>query len=368
MTKYIIRRLLQAIPVIFLISLFCFMLMLMAPGGPQQVFNQNRFVTPEQVDAWLQRWCLVRHPGFTDMLKEYGGWLGVWSCKTNSLLSPQGGLNFLPASIGGGDNGMLHFDWGLSIYLNRPVIDVIVERLPVTMLLMITAYVVWVTLALLLGVMSAVKRYSWFDQLVTFFSYTFYSLPTFWLGLMLIYIFAISLHWFPSQLIMLPRLSPGPFASGVFWDAFWLDPWKYIGDISRHLVLPVITLVAVSVAGDSRFVRSAMLESLSQDYVRTARAKGLSERRVVFRHAFRNALLPIITNVAIEAAFLFSGAIVTEQVFSLQGMGQLFLQGLNAKDYFLLMGIVLIGSVLIVFFNLVADVLYAVADPRIRYD
>jgi peptide/nickel transport system permease protein len=263
---------------------------------------------------------------------------------------------------------MLHGDWGTSISLNQPVFDVIMERIPVTMLLMTIAWIIWVTLALLLGVIAAVKRYSLTDQVITFFSYVFYSLPTFWLGLMLISIFAVTLGWFPSQLIQSSRISPGPFATPIWWQAFWSDPLKYGYDVAAHLVLPVTTLVAVSVAGDSRFVRSAMLESLNQDYVRTARAKGLTERRVVFRHAFRNALLPIITNVALEAAFLFSGAIVTETIFSLQGMGYLFYTGVQAHDYFLLMGIVLISSVLVVVMNLVADVLYAAADPRIRYD
>jgi peptide/nickel transport system permease protein len=378
MAKYVVRRLLQAVPVVFLITLLCFMLMLMAPGGPQAQFNQNRFIKAAQVDMWLKHWCLVRNPGPVEMLKEYGGWLGVWNCQTESLFSEKGGLNFLPDTtvglgplqipLNGGDNGMLHGDWGISIYLNQPVLSAILVRLPVTLLLMTTAWVIWVTLALLLGVIAAVKRYSVVDQVITLFSYIFYSLPTFWLGLMLISIFAVTLGWFPSQLIQGTRISPGPFASSVWWDAFWGNPMKYGYDVATHLVLPVTTLVAVSVAADSRFVRSAMLESLNQDYVRTARAKGLTERRVIFRHAFRNALLPIVTNVALEAAFLFSGAIVTETIFSLQGMGYLFYEGIQAHDYFLLMGIVLISSIMVVLFNLVADVLYAAADPRIRYD
>jgi peptide/nickel transport system permease protein len=368
MTKYIIRRLLQAIPVLFLITVICFFLMLMAPGGPQAQFNQNRFVTQDQVTAWLQHWCLVRNPSPLDMMREYAGWLGVWNCNTNSIFSAQGWPNFLPGFLGGGDNGMLHGDWGISISLNQPVLSIILGRLPVTLLLMTTATIIWICMALLLGVVAAVKRYSLFDQAVTLLSYTFYSLPTFWLGLMLIFFFGVTLHWFPTQLIQSPRISPGPFASSIWWQAFWTDPLKYGWDVGTHLVLPVITLVAVSVAGDSRFVRSAMLESLNQDYVRTARAKGLGERRVVFRHAFRNALLPIITNAALEVAFIFSGAIATETIFSLQGVGYLFYTSLLAHDYFLVMGIVFISSIMVVTFNLVADVLYAVADPRIRYD
>lgn len=368
MIKFVIRRLLQAVPVVFIITIICFFLMLLAPGGPQEQFNQNRFVTQVQVDAWLKHWCLVRNPGPADMVREYSSWLGVWNCSGDSVMSAHGLPNFLPGFLGGGDNGMIHGDWGISISLNQPVVEVILGRLPVTLLLMITATVIWISLALVLGVLGAVKRYSLLDQAITLMSYTLYSLPTFWLGLMLIFVFGVTLHWFPTQLIQSPRLSPGPFASAIWWSTFWTNPLKYGWDVGTHLLLPVITLVSVSVAGDSRFVRSAMLESLNQDYVRTARAKGLTEGRVVFRHAFRNALLPIITNAALEMAFIFSGAIVTETIFSLQGMGYLFYTALLAKDYFLLMGIVFIASMLVVFFNLIADVMYAVADPRIRYD
>jgi peptide/nickel transport system permease protein len=231
-----------------------------------------------------------------------------------------------------------------------------------------TAWILWVTIATLAGVLAAVKRYSLIDQVITFLSYVFYSLPTFWLGLILIFIFGVELRLFPAQGIINVRTSPAPFATDAYWKAFAANPWPQLVDVGQHLVLPVATLIAVSVAGDSRFVRSAMLESLSQDYVRTARAKGLPGRTVVFRHAFRNALLPIVTNIALEIAFLFGGAIATETVFSWPGMGLLFYDGVNGRDYFLLMGILLIGSLFIVFMNLVADVLYVMVDPRIRYD
>jgi peptide/nickel transport system permease protein len=368
MAKYIIRRVIQALPVLFLISVVSFTLMLQAPGGPAAQFNQNPRISSAQVNQWLQNWCLVQNPTPLDTVREYLGWLGVWNCSTSSLLSSHGLPNVLPTALGGGTNGLLHGDFGYSIQTGQPVLGTILARVPATMILMGTAFVLWASIAIVAGVIAAVKRYSLFDQSVTFFSYVFYSLPTFWLGLILIFAFGVTLRWFPVQGIVNVREVAAPFGTSAYWSALMANPVAYIWDIGAHLVLPVITLIAVSIAGDSRFVRSAMLDSLHQDYVRTARSKGIPERRVIVRHAFRNALLPILTNLAIEIAFLFGGAIVTETVFSWPGMGQLYYQGVNNRDYFLVMGILFIGSILVVFMNLVADVAYAIADPRIRYD
>ena len=367
MVQYIVRRVIQAIPVLFLISVVSFGLMMQAPGGPQAQFNQNPHITQAQINAWLSSWCLVEKPTLFDTIREYLGWLGVWNCTGGSFLSVHGLPNFLPAVLGGGTNGLLHGDFGYSITTGRPVLSMILERLPATIILMGTAFVIWATIAIMAGVVAAVKRYSFFDQSVTFLSYVFYSLPTFWLGLLLIFFFGVALRWLPVQGIVNVRAAPAPFGTPAYWSAFGANPIPNIWDIGAHLVLPVITLVAVTIAGDSRFVRSAMLDSLHQDYVRTARAKGIGEGQVILRHAFRNALLPIVTNLALEIAFLFSGAIVTETVFSWPGMGRLYYDGVNDRDYFLLMGILFIGSILVVFMNLVADVVYAIADPRIRY-
>jgi peptide/nickel transport system permease protein len=368
MTKFIVRRVLQAIPVIWLITVVSFLLMQQAPGGPQAAFNQNPHITPEQVNAWLARWCLERDPDVIGTIREYFGWLGVWNCTGGGFFSAQGLPNFLPGFLGGGTNGVIHGDFGFSIFSGQPVVSMIFQRLPATMILMITAWILWVTIATLTGVLAAVKRYSIWDQTITVFSYVFYSIPTFWLGLVLIFIFGVELRWLPVQGIINVRTSPAPFATDAYWKALGAHPLPNIIDIGSHLILPVLTLIAVSIAGDSRFVRSAMLESLNQDYVRTAKAKGLPGRTVVFRHAFRNALLPILTNIALEIAFLFSGAVATETVFSWPGMGQLFYQGVLQRDYFLLMGILLISSVFVVLMNIVADVLYVFVDPRIRYD
>ena len=367
MSKYIIRRLIGLIPLLFGIILVSFALMKLAPGGPQAQFNQNPRVTEEQIDAWLARWCIDRDAGAIGVVREFGAWLGVYNCETDSFLSASGGLNFLPTALGGGSNGILHGDLGLSIKAGRPVVDMISERIPATLILTTTALVIWVTLAVIIGVIAAVKRYSLFDQAVTFFSYVFYSLPTFWLGLMFIFLFAVLLRVVPAQGIVSPREFP-LFNTPAFWDAFAARPIEAIVDIGRHMILPVTVLVLVSIAADSRFVRASMLETLNQDYVRTARAKGLPKQKVYMKHAFRNAMLPVVTNVGLELPFLFSGAIVTETIFSWQGMGLLFIEGVNDRDYFILMGLILITSTLVVMFNLLADVVYAVVDPRIRYD
>jgi len=367
MVKYIIRRTLGLIPLLLGIVLISFALMKLAPGGPERQFNQNPRVTEEQINAWLTRWCLEREPTPIGIVREFSGWMGFYNCDTESIFSASGGLNLLPEFLGGGDNGIIHGDLGISIVSARPVTDIIVERIPATLILTSVALFLWVTIAILLGVIAAVRRYSFFDQTVTFFSYVFYSLPTFWLGLMFIFFFAVTLHWLPAQGIVSPRDWP-PFNTPQYWEAFGQDPWSAIYDIGRHLVLPVTVLVLVNIAGDSRFVRASMLEALNQDYVRTARAKGLPRRTVIMKHTFRNAMLPVVTNVALELPFLFSGAIVTETIFSWAGMGLLFIEGVTARDYFLLMGLILITSTLVIAFNLVADVVYAIVDPRIRYD
>ncbi len=377
MTKFIIRRALGLIPLLFAVIVLSFMLMKAAPGGPQAQFQGNKRITQEQIDAWLRRWCLQPTDANTPIIQqagnwmmEFGGWFGILNCNKpmpQAFLSEQGGLNVLPAALGGGSNGIIHGDLGYGIQSGQPVTQLIASRIPATFILAGTALVLWVGIAILLGVYAAVHRYSLFDQTVTLFSYVFYSLPTFWLGLNLIFIFGVALHWFPTGGIVTTRDWP-PFGTPQYWEAFSANPVGAAADIGRHLVLPVLTLVAVNIAGDSRFVRASMLESLNQDYVRTAKAKGLRQRVVIGKHAFRNAMLPVVTNVALEIPFLFSGAIVTETIFTWPGMGRLFIESITAKDYFVIMGLLLVTSVITLFANLLADVIYAVVDPRIRYD
>jgi peptide/nickel transport system permease protein len=367
MSKYIIRRSLGLIPLLLGIIVISFTLMKLAPGGPQTQFNQNPRVSEEQINEWLARWCLERETTPLSIVREFGGWFGIYNCETDSFVSESGGLNALPTFLGGGDNGIIHGDLGLSIVSAQPVVSVIAERIPATLILTSVALVLWVSVAILLGVIAAVKRYSLFDQVVTFLAYIFYSLPTFWLGLMFIFLFAVTLRWLPPQGIVSAREWP-PFNTPQYWEAFSMEPLAAILDIATHLVMPVTVLVLVNIAGDSRFVRASMLESLNQDYVRTAKAKGLKRKTVIMKHTFRNAMLPVVTNIALNLPFLFSGAIVTETIFNWKGMGLLFIEGVEARDYFLLMGLILITSTLVIVANLVADVVYAIVDPRIRYD
>ncbi len=366
MIKYIVRRCIQAIPVLIGITIVTFVLMHLQPGNPADRFAQNPKITAAQIAAFEHRW------GLTDPLwEQYFKWLGVMGDKGFLNFLPGGTIHIAGLSIAlpGGDNGIIHGDFGYSINDGQPVVDVIAGRLPATVLLTATAYVIWITLAFVLGVYAAVRRYGLFDSTLTIFNYIGYSLPTFWLGLILITFLAegTPFKWFPASGMWDARTVP-PFATAQYWTFFGSDPLYAVTDLARHLALPVLTLVAVSIAGDSRYIRSTMLDSLNQDYVKTARAKGVPERTVIFRHALRNALLPVVTNVALELPFIFGGAVATETVFSWPGMGRQFVESVGHTDYPVLMGILLISSVIVVAANLLADVMYAVVDPRVKYD
>ncbi len=365
MIKYTVRRLLQAIPVLFGITLVCFMLMHLQPGNPADRFAQNARVTTAQIEAFKHRW------GLDDPLwLQYLKWTGVWGDKGVANALPGGSVDVagLHVDLPGGDNGLLHGDLGYSITDGRLVVDVIADRFLPTVVLAGTAFLIWITLAFLFGVYAAVKRYGLFDSLLTIFNYVGYSLPTFWVGLVLITFFtAEPFKWFPASGMWDARSVP-VFGSGEYWAFLGSDPLYALTDLARHLALPVSTLVMVSIAGDSRFIRSSMLDSLNQDYVKTARAKGVPERRVVFRHALRNAMLPVITNLGLEIPIVFAGAVATETVFSWPGMGRQFVEAVNHADYPVLMGVLLISSVIVVSANLLADIMYAVVDPRVKYD
>lgn len=364
MTRFIVRRVLGAIPVLFLVSIMIFGIILIAPGGPEARFAQNPRITAEQVAKFRHRIGLDQ-----PIPVQYCRWVGLCNPDGEGLgvfISNQGGPNFLPSFLAGGDNGVLHGDFGFSIRDGRPVSVVIGERVLPTAILAGTAWVLWVIIAFVAGMYAAVKRYGWFDSSLTIFSYIGLSLPTFWLGIMLITFFAAGLHVLPAGGMWTTRSVP-IFGTAEYWAFAGSDPLRAFTDLLSHLVLPVFTLVVVSIAGDSRFVRGSMIDALNQDYVRTARAKGVAESIVIRKHALRNALLPIITNIGLEIPFLFTGAIVTETIFSWPGMGRLYIESVNAYDYPTLMGVLVITSVLVVAANLLADVLYAVVDPRISY-
>jgi peptide/nickel transport system permease protein len=363
--KYIVRRVIQAIPVLFGITIVVYAILLAAPGGPTARFANNPRVTEADRDKFKKAWGLDQ-----PVPVQYCRWMGICNPNNEGLavfISDQGLPNFLPTALGGGTNGILHGDFGISISTGQSVSSMIARAALPTAILAGTALVIWLILATIIGSFSAIKRYSFFDQASTVFAYVGYAMPTFWLGIMLIFIFSgPGLNILPAGGMTETRLSP-PFGTEAYWAYFAANPVKAITDIGRHLILPVITLVVVNIAGDSRFIRASMLESLSQDYVRTAKAKGLRNRVVWFKHAFRNAMLPFVTNVGLEIPFLFAGAIVTETIFSWPGMGRLTIDATRDYDYPLLMGVLLITAICVVFDNLLADIAYAVVDPRIKY-
>ena len=366
MAKYIIRRALQAIPVLIGISLITYFILVIAPGGPLARFAQNPKITQAQIEAFQRRWGLL-----DPIPVQYCKWLGVCGEKPFLINALPGGtieIGGLTIELPGGDNGILHGDFGYSIIDGRPVVDVIAARIVPTFILAGTAYVIWITIAFLAGVYAAVHRYSLFDSALTVVNYVGYSLPTFWLGIMLISIFAAPpLKIFPVGGMWTTRSVP-TFGTDEYWAFVSAQPLTAFWDLGIHLVLPVFTLVLVNIAYDSRFIRASMLDSLNQDFVKTARAKGVPERTVTFKHALRNALLPVVTNIGLEIPFLFTGAIVTETIFSWPGMGRQFIQAVDSFDYPVLMGILLVTAVIVVFANLLADIAYAIVDPRVQYD
>ncbi|MCY0869004.1 MAG: ABC transporter permease, partial [Firmicutes bacterium] len=245
--------------------------------------------------------------------------------------------------------GAVHGNFGYSYTYGLPATQMVFDRMPATLELMISSFVIAVILAFAIGVFTALRQYSLWDHALTVLSYFGVAMPTFWLGLMVLVLFAVELHWLPV----------GGMSSAGAPFSLW--------DRVRHAILPVGVLAAYLLAHESRYVRSSMLEVLGQDYVRTARAKGLSERVITWRHALRNALLPVITVMVLDGAYLFGGALVTETIFSWPGMGRLFIQAVTQDDYPVMMMEISLLSVIIVLANIVSDVLYAVLDPRISY-
>ncbi len=319
MTRYIINRLLISIPVLLGISVVAFMLV-QASGDPMAVYNSN----PNLTAADLER--LEKAYGFDKPLAvQYLLWL----------------------------RNVVTGDWGQSFLTHQDVTTMIGERLGNTLLLMGTAFSITLVVSLALGMYSATHQYSAGDYVVTAFTFFGYSMPSFWFGLMLIILFAVKFReW---GLPYLPAAGMYPIRE---------EPSLY--QLIRHLILPATVLSLISVARYTRYLRSSMLETISQDYMRTARAKGLSERALLWRHAFKNGAIPLITVIMLDIPPLFGGALITEQVFAWPGMGRLYWESALWVDYPVLMGIILLVSSLVVVCNLVADVSYAIVDPRIR--
>jgi len=324
MTTYVIRRLIQAIPILVGIAVISFLIVHIAPGSPVDKFRTPR-TSPEQIANLLRLYGLDK-----PLPEQFWNWITtfvqVW--KTDGLGN--------------------HNAWGYSFQTGGPVIDRIAERAPATFLLMGTALTATVVISIPIGVLAAVKQYSIADRVITVFATIGYAVPSYWLGLMLLQVFAINLNMFP--LFGMHTLGKD-------------DPM----DLAWHMVLPVTSLTIQSVAGWSRYMRSSMLEVMRQDYIRTARAKGLSSGRVIRKHALRNALIPIITLLGLTIPSLLSGAIITEAIFSWPGLGNLGYMAVVDRDYPLVLAVVMIGGFMVILGNLIADILYAVVDPRIKY-
>lgn len=313
MGTYVLRRIAESVGLILIITLLTFLLISSAPGGPSILLDPN--MSPEDTERFRAIYGFDR-----PVHEQYLRWLGQ---------VVQGNL-------------------GHSLTVGRPVAELIASALPATLLLSGLALLLAVCVAVPFGIIAAVKRDSWIDRSLTTVSFFGLSLPTFWYGLLLILFFAVFLRWLPAG----GMTSPGQFS---------------IGDLLLHLILPVLTLSSSIMAELVRYTRSTMLGVLNQDYVRTARAKGLKETTVVVRHAFRTALIPVVTLLGMLIPRLVGGAAVTESVFSWPGMGRLAVSSAFNQDYPAIMGITLVISVVVVLSNMIVDLLYVKLDPRVSY-
>ncbi len=344
MSRYIIRRLLQAIPLLLIISVMLFVLM-RASGDPISTMGGRRQMRPEDRER-LSRQLGLDKPIYV----QYLYWL-IGNDWTSVDLNGDG-----VAETPGDRKGVVRGELGESLVSRgREAWDIIWERLPNTLLLMIPSEIIIITFSLMIGIFSALKQYSLTDHLITALSFVGYSLPIFFVALVSMYLFAVKFKaW---GLPYLPTV-------GMF------DPQvgKTPNQVVLHMVLPIFSMTVISVAGYSRYVRSQMLETISQDYIRTARAKGLGERAVLFVHALKNASLPLVTIVGLDIPLLLGGALVTERIFAWPGMGRLFLDHVSRGDVPVVMGILMLISVAVVVFQLFTDIVYAWLDPRIRFE
>jgi len=415
MTRYLVRRVLQAIPVLLFISVIVYGLIVISPVDPLAIYEDNPDITPEDM-AMLEYRLGLRQPAFLNFRGSFGV-IRASQVDLYSKHSPSGGTNpvktgeltmdtkvaivdsakpdgvawvkvlYVEERITGWTKrenlsirvnpfdsryfkwlfAIVQGDMGRSNVEKRPALDMILERLPATLYLMSVAFVGQLLIAIPIGILSAVKQYSFFDHLFTVLAYVGRSIPIFWFGLLLIILFHSTLRWpaWAGATLAGSPLFPG---SGMFDVRLerrlgYVPWWDYL----YHLVLPVAMLSLFGAARYMRYMRASMLEVIHQDYVRTARAKGLKERAVLYVHALKNAAIPLVTLLALDMPTLFGGALFTETIFSWPGMGKLFFRSAQRVDYAVLMGIVMINAALIVGFNLVADFVYASIDPRIVY-
>ena len=321
--SYILKRIGFMVPMLVGITIICFAVMHLAPGSPTDLQTQMNPRASAELKERLRAMYDLDKP----LHVQYGLWV----------------------------QRLLVMDLGKSFATDRrPVADKIMERLPITIILNILSMLLILAVAIPLGVLSAVHQDSWFDRAVSVFVFVGFAIPTFWLALLLMIFFGVDLGWLPISGIR--SLNHEYLAPGA---AFW--------DLVKHLILPVGISAFGGLAGLSRYMRANMLEVIRQDYIMTARAKGLSEFQVVYNHALRNALLPVITILGLSIPGLIGGSVIFETIFAIPGMGQLFYMGVMSRDYPLVMGILVIGALLTLVGNLLADISYAFADPRIRH-
>lgn len=345
MLTFAVRRLVLAVPTLLFISFVIFMLLQLAPGDPMA---QVPLTVPPEVKELMRQALGVGEPP----LVQYWKWLVQvfwiepkvfidWLTSSSSL------LGWLP------DTQLYQGELRVISWQTRsPVMDIVIQRIPQTLWVVGMAYIVGILIALPIGIYSAYRQYSVFDQSGTFITMIGFSIPPFFTGPLLIVIFSVQLGWFPS----------------IYDTTLVVDSWASLKLQFQQMILPVMVLALQTTAQISRYMRASMLDNLNQDYVRTARAKGLSEAVVVTVHVLRNSMIPVITVIALNVPAIFGGAIITENVFKVNGIGQLLITALFANDLPMVMTLTFIFAVLIVLFNLIADILYGLLDPRIRYD
>ena len=345
MLTFAVRRLVLSIPTLLFISFVIFMLLQLAPGDPMA---QVPLTVPDEVKQKMRESLGLGQPP----LVQYWKWVVqmFWiepKVFIDYLTNSSTLFGWLPdTSLYNGEQRVISWQ------TRSPVMDIVVQRLPQTLWVVGMAYVVGILIALPIGIYSAYRQYSLFDQAGTFVTMIGFSIPPFFTGPLLIVIFSIQLGWFPS----------------IYDTTHVVNDWESFKYQLSQMIMPVMVLALQTTAQLSRYMRASMLDNLNQDYVRTARAKGLSEAVVVGVHVVRNSMIPVITVIALNVPNIFGGAIITENVFKVNGIGQLLITALFANDLPMVMTLTFIFAVLIVVFNLIADILYGVLDPRIRYD
>jgi peptide/nickel transport system permease protein len=321
MLYYVARRLLMMVPLMFGITIISFIVIHLAPGGPVEVQIEMQMKASAEARENLKRLYGLDKP----LHEQYIDWLTRFAT----------------------------LDFGKSFVDGRDVLEKIIERVPITLGINILSILVVFSIAVPIGILSAVRQYSIFDKVATVFVFVGFSTPTFWLALLLMILFGVSLGVLPI--------------SGIqSIDTSDMNTFERIVDVVKHLILPVGVSAFAGVAGMSRYSRSSMLEVIRQDYIRTARAKGLSEGKVIMKHAFRNALMPIVTILGLMVPALIGGSVIFETIFAIPGMGQLFYSSAMSRDYPTIMGVLVIGATLTLLGNMLADIAYAFIDPRIR--